>query len=300
MLTITLFGPTSVVTDAGTTVTAADLGGVKPRQILEILALAAGTPVAKDRLADLLWDGQPPKTYVGTLESYVCVLRRSLGLARGRRSVLATTSSGYLLDPAQARVDLVEFRRLLATAATAPPEDRIALTQRALELAAGSLLASDSYTGWAEEERNCVRHELVTACVSAAGCANEQGRHDAAIRLARAAVERDRFAENAVRHLMRALWRSGRRCEALSCYATLRAGMVEELGLEPGAETYTTYMEVLRDEDAVPPAQGGSERVELKTLLGLLRQTLESIPGVELPHNDRSLAEIAVQVLEVA
>lgn len=300
MLTISLFGPLSVVTDAGTTVTASDLGGVKPRQILEILALAAGTPVAKDRLAHLLWDGEPPKTYVGTLESYICVLRRALGLAKGRRSVLATTSSGYVLDPAQARVDLVDFRQLLAQAASAVPEARIALTEQALRVASATLLASESYAGWADEERNCVRHELVTACIAAAGDANQTGRYDVAVRLARAALDRDQFAENAVRHLMRALWRSGRRCEALSCYATLRSAMVDELGLEPGAETYAVYMEVLRDEDAVPSVQTGSERAELKTLLGLLRQTLESIPGVELPHNDRSLAEIAVQVLEVA
>ena len=52
MLHIQLFGTTTATNDAcATTVT--NFGGAKPRQILEILALADGVPVAKDRLADL-------------------------------------------------------------------------------------------------------------------------------------------------------------------------------------------------------------------------------------------------------
>ena len=297
MITITLFGPTSV--DTGTkTVTATELGGVKPRQILELLALSPGTPMAKDRLADLLWDGQPPKTYVGTLESYICVLRRSLGLTKGRRSVLATTSNGYVLDTAGARVDLVEFRRLLSRAASAAPAPALELTEQALEMARGTLLASESYTTWATQERNCVEQELVTACVRAAGHALELRDFDKAIRLAGAALDRDRFAESAVQHLMRGLWLAGRRCEALRTYSTLRSAMVEELGLEPGAETYSLYMEILRDESFSRPAPD-RERAELRTLLGLLAQTLESIPGVELPGGNGALAEIT-RLLEVA
>lgn len=299
MLTITLFGSTSVVTDTGT-ITAADLGGVKPRQILEILAISAGTPIPKDRLADLLWDGEPPKTYVGTLESYVCVLRRNLGLTKGRRSVLATTSNGYVLDSSQATVDLVDVRRLLSGATAAAPDVSVRLTEQALAMASNSLLASEAYTSWATHERNCVQQELVTACVRAAGHALGLGDFDAAGRLAGAALERDRFAENAAQHLMRALSRSGRRCEALRTYAALRSAMVEELGLEPGTATYELYMEILRDESSSAAAAPGRDRSELQTLLGLLRQTLEAIPGIELPHADGGLAEIAVRVLNAA
>lgn len=299
MLEIKLFGPTTVATDT-TTITATDLGGVKPRQILEILSLSPGTPIAKDRLADMLWDGEPPKTYVGTLESYVCVLRRNLGLTKGRRSVLATTSAGYVLDIHEARVDLVEFRKLLQSAATAEATRSIELTERALTMAGSTLLAGEAYTGWAAHERNCVQQELVTACVRASSQALAAGRLDTAIRLANAGIERDRFAENAVQNLMRALWKSGRRCEALKTYAELRTAMVEELGLEPGAGTYDLYMEILRDDASPRQLAPGNERTELKTLLGLLRQTLESIPGVELPGHDGELAEIAVRVLEVA
>lgn len=299
MINIKLFGPTSVETDRGT-VTASDLGGVKPRQILEILALSPGTPIAKDRLADLLWDGEPPKTYVGTLESYVCVLRRSLGLTKGRKSVLATTSNGYVLDTSEAHVDLVDFRRLLTRSSAAGPAQSIELTERALAMVGGTLLASEAYTTWATQERHFVDQELVTACVRAAGHALELRDFDTAIRLASAGLDRDRFAESAVQHLMRALWRSGRRCEALRTYSALRTAMVDELALEPGVSTYRLYMEILSDESSSRSAAPDSERAELRALLGLLRQTLASIPGVELPGHDGALAEVAVRVLDVA
>ena len=65
---INIFGPTTAVTSNGV-ITSSGLGGVKPRQVLEILALSAGSPVSKDLLADLLWAGHPPRSHLGTLES---------------------------------------------------------------------------------------------------------------------------------------------------------------------------------------------------------------------------------------
>jgi DNA-binding SARP family transcriptional activator len=98
MIDIRLFGPT-VISGAGTRLVGSDLGGSKPRQLLEMLALDLGTPIPKDLLAERLWDGRPPASYIATVESYVCSLRRRLGLVGGRRGPLATTHHGYLLDP---------------------------------------------------------------------------------------------------------------------------------------------------------------------------------------------------------
>ena len=84
MIEITLFGPT-VISGAGTRLVGSDLGGAKPRPLLEMLALDLGAPVAKDLLAERLWDGRPPASYIATVESYVCALRRRLGLVAGRR-----------------------------------------------------------------------------------------------------------------------------------------------------------------------------------------------------------------------
>src|SRR5215212_4865833 len=140
---VRLFGATTVVLPGGSVVS--DLGGIKPRQVLEMLALSLGAPVSKDRLVEQLWGDTPPRTYMATLESYISLLRRRMGVARGRRSALATTSNGYVLDPAQVQVDLDEFRRLVQPTMSGTPEVALARTERALGLVSGELLASEPY-----------------------------------------------------------------------------------------------------------------------------------------------------------
>jgi DNA-binding SARP family transcriptional activator len=299
MMYVKLFGSPTVVTDDGS-VSVTDLGGVKPRQILEILALSAGSPVPKDRLAELLWDGQPPKSYVATLEGYVCVLRRRLGQGRGRRAALATTTNGYLLDPTMVRVDLTEFRALAESALSAPPAKAVELSRQALALVTGELLVTEAYADWAEHERALVRHEVVTACTRAAGWALQVGDVDLALTMGRRAVQMDPIAEAAWRYKMQALRASGRRGEALRAYAKLRKAMTSELGIEPGAESRALYLELLQNETAAAGPGTGNEHVEVSTLLGLLRQALEAIPGVDVPLADDPLAEVAVRWLRVS
>src|SRR3954463_5885430 len=116
MISIALLGPTEVIVD-DQVVPMSSLAG-RQRQILQILAMDTGSAVPKDRLADLLWDGAPPASYLGTLESYICVLRRTLGLASGRASLLATTARGYALDADAVRVDVREFRKLVSASSS--------------------------------------------------------------------------------------------------------------------------------------------------------------------------------------
>src|SRR5919107_49239 len=68
METILLLGSTTAFV-AGRRVAGRDFGGTKVRQILEILALTPGRPVAKEQLAELLWEGAPPRSWRTTLEA---------------------------------------------------------------------------------------------------------------------------------------------------------------------------------------------------------------------------------------
>lgn len=290
MLHIALFGTTTVVTDEEI-IAAGELGRTKARQVLEILALSLGSPVGKERLADLLWGDDMPKSYVGTLESYVCLLRRRMGDKRGRGAALMTTSGGYMLDPGQVTVDLGSCRALLSESARADSGEALDLVERALAMMGGDLLCSDPYTDWAIREREGFRQELVTACTKASRDALAIGDHQRAATLARTAVDRDSLAESAWQNLMRALWAGGRRAEALRAFHDLREHMLDLLGVEPDRSTHELYLTILRDE-AGPTRDAGQERAEVETLLCLLTQALGRFPGRELSGARNRLAEV--------
>jgi len=292
MIYVKVLGPTVVEVD-GDRLPEAALGG-RLRQVLEILAVNAGQPVPKEVLADHIWDGSPPPTYLGTLESYVCVLRKRLGLVGGRRSSLATRDRGYVLDGPDVRVDLEDFRTL-THGAPRRPEDRVSTVLEALALVRGPLLAQEPYAGWAAQAREAFDQDLTETLVPAAALANEIGEYDGAKTLARAAVERHPYCEVAWQELIRAHWRSGDRGEALGAYATLRHLLLEELGEQPSRPTQELYLSVLREHDDDRQA---SQRQELGLLLRLLRQALEGVPGIAVPTHDSALSTAAMGFLE--
>jgi DNA-binding SARP family transcriptional activator len=292
MIYVKVLGPTLVEVD-GQQVADTALGG-RLRQVLEILALEAGRPVAKEVLADHIWDGSPPPTYVGTLESYVCVLRKRLGLVGGRRSSLATRDHGYVLAGADVRVDLGTFRTLTHAPAGTADREQVRQALEALDVVRGPLLASEPYAGWAAAARELFGRELAESLTRTAGLANRLGDHDAARRLARHVVEHEPYCEGAWQQLIRAHWHAGERGEALRTYAGLREMLLDGLGEQPSPESQDLYLAVLRSQDDLRRA---TEPQELDLLLRLLRQALEGVPGIRVPRHDAALATTAVQVL---
>jgi pimeloyl-ACP methyl ester carboxylesterase len=83
-----------------------DLGGVKPKQLLEILLLERGRTVPKERLADLLWGDRLPQRVAATIETYVSVLRRALGGGSGLGRRLIVTDRGMARRFAEMNAEL--------------------------------------------------------------------------------------------------------------------------------------------------------------------------------------------------
>lgn len=288
MMRIALLGATTVWGPLAR-VEARELGGAKPRQVLQMLALSLGTAVPKERLADRLWDGRPPASYIATLESYVCLLRRKLACAGVDRTALVTTGGGYRLDPEQVSVDVVDVRRRLLSV-SGPDEPTQALAQdatSALALITGDLLADEPYVAWAIEEREKFATLVADVCITGARQANRERRGDLALRLARVAVEQKFACEAALQELVRAQWRTGRRTEALQTYAELRTTLLEEFGLEPTPATRRLYLAVLRSGSGTGPLD--ADRLEIQILLHLLSQVLESTGASRDPAARRLL-----------
>ena len=297
MISIELFGQISVCCDG---VPLAALSA-KQRQILAILALSPGSPMSRERLADQLWEGSPPDSYVGTLDSYVCVLRRRLGIAAGRASALATTTAGFMLELGDSvEVDLHWFYVLAQAADARTGLPALEWAEEAMTLVTGDLVSEAPYAAWAMRAREQLVRTLVDMCTRGAQRANGLGEFARASRLARCALEQDPVCEEAWRQLMLAAWFSGSRGQALGVYAEFRTAMAEYLGDEPGRESRELYMTILTAESNDSAASGRSSLEEVETLLQLLRQELELTPGVRAPALDAQLSEVAARALQAS
>jgi DNA-binding SARP family transcriptional activator len=244
-IAVELLGPTAVRTPHRT-LRESDFTGVKPRQILELVALGRGAPVRKVALAEQVWAGHPPGRWQVTLESYVALVRRALqpGVP-GRATVLRTTTGGYRLDLDRVRLDLHEFEDLTRRAVAAPAERALPLWEHALRVADGTLLASEPYASWAVDARRAHDQELHAAAVAGAQTALSLRLPERAVPLARRATEIDPLAEHGWQVLIRAQLAAGRRAEAAHAFHACRDGLRRDLGVEPDACTRALFGEVL-------------------------------------------------------
>jgi DNA-binding SARP family transcriptional activator/ActR/RegA family two-component response regulator len=235
MLHISVFGPLRI-RRGDLEFGANDVGGPKPRQVLEILLLSFGSAVSKSRIMDLLWGDNHPAVALPTLESYVSVLRRSLQPGTGRTGPLRTVTGGYAMDRSLVDLDLDRFDMLTRRASQAAPAAAVALFSEALELASAPLLGDELLPAWAEEERAMHATRVGLVRVLAAESALAAGDADKAVAWADAAVRDDALNERAWTALVLGLERNGENTEALRVFDRCRRVMDEELGCAPGRQ----------------------------------------------------------------
>jgi DNA-binding SARP family transcriptional activator len=214
------------------------LGGRKPKQLLELLALARGRPVTKERLIDLLWPERPPRSPVPALENHVWVLRRHLrdALPEGA-NLVAGEAGAYRLATEHVTLDLDRLDTLLATARRSSGAARRRYLEEACSLDRGDLLADEPYAEWAQAPRAIYRARLTDAHLDLADDALAAGQPAAALGPATTALQREPLSDRGCRLVMRCFAAIGDRARALATFETFRTGLVQELGVEPDAAT---------------------------------------------------------------
>lgn len=237
------------------------LGGARQRDLLAVLLLAEGRIVSTERLIDVLWDEAPPPTARTGLHVAVSQLRRSLARGGKRPSPVVSRPPGYLLEFAPGQLDLEEFerqndggRRALAVgdAAMAAAQLRAALALwRGPALGGVQARALRPQIQRLEERRLACLEQRITAELAL-------GLHADLVAELDALVTEHPLKERLRAAHMLALYRSGRRGDALASYRRARQTMVEELGLEPGAELRELERAILVDDRGLyaprPPA----------------------------------------------
>jgi DNA-binding SARP family transcriptional activator len=231
----------------------------KLRRVLALLVMQANSVVPTRLLIDELWEDRPPVSSATTLQTYIYQLRKLLGIGEpevtgrpetDRHSVaLHTRPGGYLLQLPSEALDACRFEDLAAAGREQLARNQIfeaaETFRRALELWRGPVLSDLEYGPVLHAEvirlhelRNSVAELRIDADLSL-------GRHQQLISELTAVTARDHAHEGLNARLMLALYRAGRRSEALRIFKRARTALAEELGLEPGPELQRLHRGIL-------------------------------------------------------
>jgi DNA-binding SARP family transcriptional activator/pimeloyl-ACP methyl ester carboxylesterase len=293
---VRMFGPLQVEA-GGTRLGPRDLGGVKPKQLLEVLLVERGRPVPKERIAELLWGEAQPRRAAATIETYVLVLRGRLDRPPGLgRRLILTESGAYRLATGALSVDVDRFDALLREAAASGPAGRRPLLQEAVTLADAELLADEPYAAWVVPVREHYRERQVQALVDLAECCLDLGDQRAALAAAQRALALDATRERACRAGMLAHAALGERDAALRLYERCRAALADELGVPPDPQSRRLHLAVLRAEPLGRPSARPARRPPVRYARnGRVRIAFQVVGGgpVDLAFSPSNVSSLA-------
>jgi predicted ATPase/DNA-binding SARP family transcriptional activator len=249
-----MLGPLEVRTDGDPGETL-EVGGVRLRALLIMLALRPGQFVPATQLIDGLWADQAPARAANALQALVSRLRRALPEA-----VIESRPAGYQLALDPQATDVVRFERLAAAGRALLREDPAAAAatlSQALGLWRGPALVDVAGTDFGraviarlDELRLAALEQRIDAELRTPG-----KKHTAAlVAELEGLLIAHPMREPLAGLLMRALAASGRRGAALEVYEQTRQRLVEQLGVEPSAGLAALHLEILRADDLAAPA----------------------------------------------
>ena len=226
------------------------VGAGKPRALLAMLALHAGSTVSTDGLVEGLWGEPPPATAVKMVQLFVSQLRKTLAAA-GADAELVTRGRGYELRLGHGELDARRFERLVA-------EGR---PREALEQWRGPALDDLADEPFAAAEIRRLEELRLTAIEQAVDHDLAAGRHREVIGELDGLVTAEPLRERLHAQRMLALYRSGRQAEALAAYQQARATLVEQIGVEPGPELAQLQHAILAHDPALDTSTGGGDQL---------------------------------------
>jgi WD40 repeat protein/DNA-binding SARP family transcriptional activator len=253
-----VLGPLEVDADGGPIA----LGGPKERLLLALLLTRPNQVVSVEALFRGLWGERPPPTAAKTLQSHIKRLRRALEPDRARGAagqVLVTRQPGYLLRVAPGALDVAQFEELTARArgmlSQGQADAPASLLREALGLWRGGAFEEFLDTDIAAAESDRLAELRLAALEDRIEAELRLGRHRELVAELEGLVRDHPLRERLWAQLLLALYRSGRQADALLAYQRARSVLVEELGIDPGAELRRLHAAILAQDPGLdlPP-----------------------------------------------
>lgn len=235
MLTFRVLGPLEISTPTR----AVRPRGLLQRKLLMALLVNAGNLVPTDPLIHELWREAPPAHVENALQAHVSRLRQRLAALEPEAQTprLVTYPSGYQLDVAEGELDADVFtaglERIRNADADADPAQTAAELRALLRLWRGPALYGMAGTPLCQAAICRLEESRIAALELLFDSELRLGNYAQIIPELREQLTDQTFRERFWQQLMIALYRSGRRSEALAVYRDLQHTFSQELGLEP-------------------------------------------------------------------
>jgi DNA-binding SARP family transcriptional activator len=242
--------------------TALDLGAPQQQAVLMLLLSRSGSFVRIGELIDGLWGDRAPATGEAVIRTYISRIRRLLS-EHSLGSAIRSQSGGYMLDPSLFALDASEFTRLVETARRERAGGDVPAAaqhlREALGLWTGTALAGVPGEA-AERERSSLERMKLIASQELLQLRLEMGEHAGVVAEVPLLIQLNRLEEPLYEIYLLALYRSGRRAEALEVYRMVYDLLGKELGVSPGPRLRAIHEKILRadiePEDESLPAPG--------------------------------------------
>ncbi|MEV7969209.1 BTAD domain-containing putative transcriptional regulator [Sphaerisporangium sp. NPDC088356] len=266
----------------------------KHRDLLALFLLNARRPLTAGRLRQLLWPREDGDRSDSLIRGYIGRLRQLLG-----KDVITTVSGTYTLAIEDHQVDVGRFRRLVHEGLTGRDVGKL---REALSLWRGPVLADvdPDAQRWIETRR--LREELeelrLLALERRIGLDLEAGHHRMLLAELRMLVAQHPLWQSLRALYMLALYRSGRRVDALAAYTALRDHLDDGHAIEPDPDLQLLYHRMLHDDvmlhvSAGPPVLLPCDVAHFTGRAHLLDQL---ISGLVVVHGQAGVGKSALAV----
>ncbi|MFE7757735.1 BTAD domain-containing putative transcriptional regulator [Streptomyces sp. NPDC057418] len=228
-----------------------NLGHLRQQAVLAALALGAGRSLSQQALLDDVWGMEPPVANV--VPVYIYRLRKVLRVGDGPDSVITRGLRGYQLLPDAVDVDVARMEELAAGIGRADragePLEAVRLCAQALELFREEPLAGLPGP-LAELERLRLTERRMAIVQRKVEWQLRLGQESEAIAELFALSAAHPLNERLAAMLMRALYRNGRRADAVTVFERARRLLAADLGVPPSRMLRRAHQMILCGDEA--------------------------------------------------
>ncbi len=227
------------------------VGGPRELRTLVALLLNRNRVVSTERLFDVLWGDKPPRTANTQIRNTVATLRRHLAAADGGQARIRRSHAGFVVDVRDGELDAVLFERHARNGRLLAQQGRLPAAAAALRAATrlwrgpalgglGAPVLDSEAAALEERRRGCLEQRIDIDLAL--------GHHTELIGELSGLVAEYPLWERLAEQQIVALYRAGRRQDALDAFAAARVRLAEHAGLDPRPELVRLQQAVLKDE----------------------------------------------------